>query len=157
MIRLCRLIEKLTVVNVAAMRVQGGNLDGFRILDLTTEPGFLAGKLLGDLGADVIKIEPPGGDQARRRGPFVGGTADAERSILWLALNTSKRGITLNLNTARGREIFLSLCRQADAVIESAGPADPQSLAARHLGYPTLQAANKKLVVCSTARSARTG
>src|SRR5512143_3929741 len=106
------------------MHVQGGNLDGYRILDLTTEAGFLAGKLLGDLGADVIKIEPPGGDPARRRPPFVGDTVDAERSILWLALNTSKRGITLNLDTAHGRKIFLSLCRQADAVMESAGPAN---------------------------------
>ena len=134
-----------------------GNLNGYRILDLTSEPGFLAGKLLGDLGADVIKIEPPAGDPARHRPPFVGGTAGPERSILWLALNTSKRGITLNLDTAHGREIFLSLCRQADAVIESVGPADPQSLAARHLGYPTLKAANPKLVVCSISPFGQSG
>ncbi len=136
---------------------QRGNLDGYRVLDLTSEPGFLAGKLLGDLGADVIKVEPPGGDRARQRGPFVGGATDPERSILWLALNTSKRGITLNLDTARGREIFLALCRQADAVIESAGPADPQSLVARHLGYATLKAANAQLVVCSISPFGQTG
>ena len=88
------------------MHAQGGNLDGYRILDLTSEPGFLAGKLLGDLGADVIKVEPPDGDPARRRGPFVGGTADPERSVLWLALNTSKRGITLDLDTAAGARSF---------------------------------------------------
>jgi benzylsuccinate CoA-transferase BbsE subunit len=139
------------------MHVQGGNLDGYRILDLTSESGFLAGKLLGDLGADVIKIEPRGGDAARRRAPFVGGTADPERSILWLALNTSKRGITLDLDTARGREIFLALCKQSDAVIESAGPADPQSLAARGLGYETLKAINAKLVVCSISPFGQTG
>ncbi len=135
----------------------GGNLDGYRILDLTGEPGFLAGKLLGDLGADVIKIEPPDGDAARRRAPFVGTTADPERSILWLALNTSKRGITLNLDTTRGREIFLSLCRQADAVIESAAPASPQSLAARGLGYETLRATNPKLVVCALSPFGQSG
>jgi crotonobetainyl-CoA:carnitine CoA-transferase CaiB-like acyl-CoA transferase len=142
---------------VTTPRTPGGNLDGYRILDLTSEPGFLAGKLLGDLGADVIKIEPPGGDPARRRAPFVGGRADPERSILWLALNTSKRGITLDLDTARGREIFLAVCKQADAVIESAGPADPQSLATRHLGYATLKATNPQLVMCSISPFGQTG
>jgi crotonobetainyl-CoA:carnitine CoA-transferase CaiB-like acyl-CoA transferase len=142
---------------VTSTHAQGGNLAGYRILDLTSEPGFLAGKLLGDLGAEVIKVEPPGGDAARRRGPFVGGAADPERSILWLALNTHKRGITLNLDTPRGREVFLSLCRTADAVIESAGPADPASLAARGLGYERLRNANPKLVVCCISPFGQTG
>ncbi len=139
------------------MQTTGGNLDGFRILDLTSEPGFLAGKLLGELGADVIKIEAPGGDAARRRAPFVGGRDDAERSVLWLALNTSKRGITLDLDRARGREIFLALCEQADAVIESTGPSDPTSLAARGLGYETLRARNPRLVVCSISPFGQSG
>ncbi|MBI1814724.1 MAG: CoA transferase [Deltaproteobacteria bacterium] len=139
------------------MHITGGNLDGFRILDLTSEAGFLAGKLLGELGADVIKIEAPGGDAARRRGPFVGGRDDGERSVLWLALNTSKRGITLDLDCARGREIFLVLCEQADAVIESAGPADPTSLAARGLSHETLRARNPRLVVCSISPFGQSG
>jgi len=139
------------------MQVSGGNLDGYRILDLTGEPGFLAGKLLADLGADVIKVEPPTGDPARRRGPFVGDRADPERSILWLALNTSKRGITLDLTKARGREIFLSLSRNADAVIESAGPVGPDSLGAHGLAYETLHATNPKLVVCSMSPFGQTG
>jgi len=139
------------------MKPTSGNLDGYRILDLTSEPGFLAGKLLGDLGADVVKVEPPDGDPARRRGPFVDGTGGLERSVLWLALNTSKRGITLNLDRPRGREIFLSLCRHADAVIESAVPAGPESLAARGLGYETLRATNSKLVVCSISPFGQSG
>jgi len=139
------------------MQPFGGNLDGYRVLDLTSEPGFLAGKLLAELGADVIKIEPPGGDPARRRAPFVGGTADPERSVLWLALNTSKRGITLNLDDARGRDVFLRLCRDADAVIESAGPDDPTSLARRGLGYDVLHAANPRLVVCSLSPFGQSG
>ena len=139
------------------MRPMGGNLGGYRILDLAGEPGFLAGKLLGDLGADVIKVESPSGDAARRRGPFVGGASDRERSILWLALNTSKRGITLNLDTARGREIFVALCRHADAVIESAGPASPESLASRGLGYERLKTVNPKLVVCSISPFGQSG
>lgn len=139
------------------MQIAGGNLDGYRVLDLTGEPGFFAGKLLGDLGADVIKIEPPAGDPARRRGPFVGGTADPERSILWLALNTSKRGITLNLDHPRGRELFMALCRQADVVIESAAPASRESLAARGLGPDALRAANPQLVVCSISPFGQSG
>jgi len=135
----------------------GGNLEGYRILDLTSEPGFLAGKLLADLGADVIKVEAPGGDAARQRGPFVGGRADPERSILWLALNTSKRGVTLNLEHARGREIFLALCRQADAVIESAGPGERTALVARGLGYDTLRRSNPKLVVCNLSPFGQSG
>jgi crotonobetainyl-CoA:carnitine CoA-transferase CaiB-like acyl-CoA transferase len=139
------------------MDLVGGNLDGYRILDLTSEPGFLAGKLLAEIGADVIKVEPPSGDPARRRGPFVGGVPDRERSILWLALNSSKRGITLDLGHARGREIFLTLCRHADAVIESAGPADRRSLAARDLDYETLCLANPKLIVCSISPFGQSG
>ena len=139
------------------MSATGGNLDGYRVLDLTAEPGFLAGKLLGDLGADVIKIESRSGDAARQRGPFVGGISDPERSVLWLALNTSKRGVTLNLDDPRGHEIFLSLCRSADAVIESAGPASPTALAARGLGYDALRAANPKLVLCSISPFGQSG
>jgi benzylsuccinate CoA-transferase BbsE subunit len=139
------------------METGNGNLDGYRILDLTAEPGFLAGKLLGDLGADVIKVEPPGGDAARRRGPFVGAIEDRERSVVWLALNTSKRGVTLDLAHPRGREIFLSLCRTADAVIESAGPQGPHSLEALRLGWDELRAANPRLVLCRISPFGQTG
>jgi benzylsuccinate CoA-transferase BbsE subunit len=139
------------------MHVTGGNLSGYCILDLTGEPGFLAGKLLGDLGADVIKIEPPAGDPARRRAPFVGGKPDPERSVLWLALNTSKRGITLDLDRSRGRELFLSLCERADAIIESPRPNSPESLTARGLGYETLHVKNPRLVLCSISPFGQTG
>ncbi len=134
-----------------------GNLDAVRVLDLTTEPGFFAGKLLGDLGADVVKIEPPAGDPARRRPPFVGGRPDPERSVLWLALNTSKRGITLDLDTPGGREIFVRLCRHADAVVESASPDSPMSLARRGLPYSVLSTVNRGLVVCAISPFGQTG
>src|SRR3972149_6714403 len=71
-------------------------LSPFRALDLTDEKGFLCGKMLGDLGADVIKIEKPGGDPARSIGPFYHDLPDPEKSLYWFAFNTSKRGITLN-------------------------------------------------------------
>src|SRR5437660_1724718 len=94
-------------------------LDGTRVLDLTREPGFLAGKLLGDLGADVVKVEPPAGDPARCRPPFRGGIADPECSLLWLAGNTSKRGITLDLARPRGRKLLLDLVRRADGLLDT--------------------------------------
>ena len=72
-------------------------LNGLRVLDLTDGRAHLTGKILGDLGADVVKVEPPGGDAVRREGPWVGGIPDPERSFAWLASNTSKRGIVLDL------------------------------------------------------------
>src|SRR5262245_39843982 len=136
------------------MRVPPGTLDGTRVLDLTAEPGFLAGKLLGDLGADVVKIEPPEGDPARRRPPFWGGVADAERSIVWLALNTSKRGITLDLERPRGRELFLALADRADVVLETEAPG---RMAARGLGWESLHARNRRLVHCALTPFGQTG
>ncbi len=134
-----------------------GNLSGYRILDLAQEPGFLAGKLLAELGADVIKVEPPQGDPARRRGPFVGATLDPERSVLWLALNTSKRGLTLDLTQSRGREIFYRLCRSADAVLETAGPSEPHGLASLGVSYDSLHAENARLVICNLSPFGLTG
>src|SRR5215468_11872654 len=96
-----------------------GTLHGVRVLDLTGEIGFLAGMVLGDLGADVVKIEPPAGDPARRRPPFRHGIADGDGSLLWLALNTSKRGMTLDVDRPRGREILLRLAARADVVLDT--------------------------------------
>ena len=84
-------------------------LKDYRVLDLTDEKGFLCGKILGDLGADVIKIEKPAGDASRRIGPFFHDTPDPEKSLHWFALNASKRGITLNIEDAEGKEIFKKL------------------------------------------------
>jgi benzylsuccinate CoA-transferase BbsE subunit len=131
-----------------------GNLYGTRVLDLTHEPGFFAGKLLGDLGADVVKVEPPAGDPARRRPPFWGGVADPERSLLWLAMNTSKRGLTLDLDRPRGRELFLDLAARADVVLESDAPG---RLAARGLGWDALHARNPRLVLCSLTAFGQSG
>src|SRR5689334_18347686 len=76
-----------------------GVLGPYRVLDLTSRWGFLCGKILGDLGADVVKVEPPGGDPDRGLGPFYQDEPHRERSLYWYAYNTSKRGITLNLAT----------------------------------------------------------
>jgi crotonobetainyl-CoA:carnitine CoA-transferase CaiB-like acyl-CoA transferase len=122
------------------------DLQGFRILDLAEEPGFLAGRLLGDLGADVVKVEPPGGHAMRRRPPFWNGVEDSERSLGWLAQNTGKRGITLDLEKPRGRELLLRLCERADAVLETARPG---SLDALGIGYRAMAERNPRIVVCS--------
>ncbi len=129
-------------------------LDGIRILDLSEEPGFLAGKILGDLGADVIKLEPPGGDVFGRRGPFLGEVVDPERSLRWLALNTSKRGITLALASPRGRELFRRLAARADVVLETATPG---SLEALGLGWESFHAQYPRLSWCSLTPFGRTG
>src|SRR5262245_45813924 len=82
-----------------------------------------ATKLLADLGAEVIKIEPPiTGDQSRRRGPFPGGVEDPERSGLYLYLNSNKRSVTLDITTSAGRDLFGRLAERVDLVVHNAPP-----------------------------------
>ncbi len=98
-------------------------LDGFRVLELTETPaGAFCGRLLADLGCDVVKVEPLGGDEARRRGPFPGGVPDDEASAAFLFLNANKRGLTLELATATGIEIAARLAAGADVVVEDLTP-----------------------------------
>jgi len=108
---------------VIGQRDEATMLNPFRVLDLTDEKGFYCGKVLGDLGADVIKIEPLGGDPARNIGPFYKDIAHPEKSLYWWAYNTSKRGITLNIESSDGRKIFKKLVKTADVVLESVPPA----------------------------------
>lgn len=117
-----------------------------RVLDLTTERGLLCAQVLGDLGADVIKVEPVGGSPARQLPPFFRDQPRRECSVYWWAYNRNKRGITLDLDRDQGRDIFRQLVRQADFVIESA---DPGYWSARGLGYQDLNALNPKLVMVS--------
>ena len=91
----------------------------YRILDLTDERAFIAGRALSDFGAEVIKIEKPGGDPSRFRGPFYKGDPDPEKNLWWFSLNSNKKGITLDIESEKGREVFKKLVRTADAVLES--------------------------------------
>jgi crotonobetainyl-CoA:carnitine CoA-transferase CaiB-like acyl-CoA transferase len=129
-------------------------LDPYRVLDLTDEKGLLCGKMLGDLGADVVKIEPPGGDAARSIGPFYHDEIDPEKSLLWWAFNTNKRGITLNLETEDGRSVFRKLARTADFVIESF---PPRYLDGLGLGYAHLEELNPGLILVSITPFGQTG
>jgi crotonobetainyl-CoA:carnitine CoA-transferase CaiB-like acyl-CoA transferase len=112
------------------------------------------GKLFADYGADVVKLEPPSGDPSRTWGPFPGDTPHLEKSGLFFFLNTNKRGITLDVTTARGRELARALAADVDVVIENAKPG---ALASWGLDYPTLAAANPRLVMISITPFGQTG
>jgi crotonobetainyl-CoA:carnitine CoA-transferase CaiB-like acyl-CoA transferase len=118
----------------------------YRVLDLTDEKGPLCGRILGDLGADVIKIEKPGGDPQRNIGPFYGGESDPEKSLFWLAYNANKRGITLNIESGEGQKIFKMLVNNADVVIESFSPGYLDSLG---LGYSALSKLNPGVILAA--------
>jgi crotonobetainyl-CoA:carnitine CoA-transferase CaiB-like acyl-CoA transferase len=123
-----------------------GMLTGYRVLDLCGPEGLICGKLLADLGAEVIKVEPPGGDAARTIGPFFGDDPDPAGSLSWLAYNTGKRGITLDLERPEGRDLFLELIARSDAVVESFSPGHLDRLG---LGYDRLAADHPGLVLTS--------
>ena len=129
-------------------------LSGLRALDLTDITGAMCAKLLGDMGADVIKIEPPDGDAMRRIGPFLDGKPHHNRSLLFWFYNTSKRGITLDLNQKAGQELLKQLVAKADILVESAAPG---TLARLGLGYEDLKAINPKLVFTSITPFGQTG
>jgi len=121
-------------------------LPGFRVLDLTSSMGALCGKLLGDLGMDVIKVEPPGGDAARSEPPFAKGRTDPEGSLRFAYLNAGKRGITLDPTKAGGRKVLLDLIARSDIVLETFAPG---YLAAHGLGYEAFLARRPDLILVS--------
>src|SRR5687767_2833263 len=125
-----------------------GILSDVKVVELTHAPsGAFCAKLLADQGADTIKVEPPGsGDPERHEPPFIGGEPHPDRSTTFLALNTNKRGITLDLGQAAGRSLFLKLASDADVIIESF---QPGHLASLGLGYGVVRAANPKAILLS--------
>ena len=131
-----------------------GPLSPYRILDLTDELGFLCGKTLGDLGADVIKVERPGGDAARRIGPYLDGERDPEKSLYWFAFNNNKRGITLNLEAPEGQALFKRLVEKADFVLETFRPGYLEGIG---LGHDVIRAANPDTVLVSITPFGLTG
>ena len=121
-------------------------LSCYRILDLTTEKAFICGRALSDFGAEVIKIEKPGGDPARFRGPFYKDDPDPEKNLTWFAFNSNKKGITLDIETQQGQEIFKKLVKTADAVLESFAVGYLDSIG---LGYKDLSEINPGIVLTS--------
>src|SRR5438270_963969 len=92
-------------------------LGGCRVLDLADLSGAICGRILADLGADVVKVEPPGGEADRVQPPFVGDVENSERSIPWLAANVNKRGVTCDLASSDGRALFSRLVATARIVV----------------------------------------
>ena len=115
----------------------------YRVLDLSDERGLFCSRLLSELGADVIHVEPPGGSSVRHRGPHAGGGADPERSITWWAMARGNRSVELDLDDPDGRRSFERLVSGADILIESA---DPGHWEARRLGYEAMAENNPRLV-----------
>jgi benzylsuccinate CoA-transferase BbsE subunit len=136
------------------MEQKKGLLDSYRVLDLTDEKGFLCGKILADLGADVIKIEKPGGDESRKLGPFYHDIPDPEKSLYWFAYNLNKRGITLDIESRDGQQIFKRLVKTADFVIESFTPDYLDKLG---LGYADLSRINPRVIMTSITPFGLTG
>jgi crotonobetainyl-CoA:carnitine CoA-transferase CaiB-like acyl-CoA transferase len=124
--------------------MNNGLLNGARALDLTDETGFVCGKVLGELGIDVVKVERPGGDASRLIPPFHHDIPGVERSLYWKAFNTGKRGITLDIENPQGADIFRELVRRVDFVIESFEPGTLERLG---LGLDALRAINPKIVL----------
>ena len=132
-----------------------GALAGVKVIDLTHHiAGPYATKLLADFGADVLKVERPGGDPGRRLPPFFRDEPHRDRSLPFLYLNTNKRGITLNLKSDEGLAILMDLLADADVLVENFAPRVMPSLG---LDVETLREHNPRLVVASVSNFGQTG
>ena len=129
-------------------------LDGVRVLELAGAEGEYCGKLLADFGAEVIKVEPPGGSPSRGEPPFRDHRPGPDRSLPFLYFNANKKSVTADLGTEAGRDRVRRLARTADVVVESAVPG---TLAAMGLAYADLRAANPRLVYASVTAFGQTG
>ncbi len=122
-------------------------LSDLRVVDLSNGiAGAFCSKLFADFGADVIKVEPPNGDSTRTLGPFLQDRADAEASGMFIYLNASKRGVTLNLKSARGRNLAADLLKTADVVVESYPPGFMDKIG---LGHESIRKVNPGAILVS--------
>ena len=133
-----------------------GPLAGVRVVDFSWYvAGPFCARMLADYGADVIKVERPRvGDPARSFGPFPGDRPHPERSGAFLSLNTSKRGITLDLRAPEGLEIASRLVAEADVVVEAFSPGVMEGLG---LGFQALAVSASQLVYCSISNFGQSG
>jgi benzylsuccinate CoA-transferase BbsE subunit len=121
-------------------------LKGFRMLDLTDEKGAMCGKIFADLGAEVIKVEPPGGCSTRRIPPFLEDEVGLDRSLYFIAYEAGKKSVTASLESADGRAMVAELATKSDFLVESfpLGYLDSKGL-----GYDALAKLNPRLVYTS--------
>jgi crotonobetainyl-CoA:carnitine CoA-transferase CaiB-like acyl-CoA transferase len=131
------------------------SLDDVKVLDLSQGlAGPLCAKILADFGADVVKVEPPGGDSARAMPPHFGNDPHPEKSLVFLLANLNKRGVTLNLDDPEGQKLLRSLARSADIIVESFAPG---YLASRGLDHEALSRENPGLTMVSITPFGQTG
>lgn len=130
--------------------------EGIKVLDLSNHiSGSFCTKLFADHGADVVKIEKPGrGSLTRHIPPFVGDVPDLNKSVYFLYLNTNKKGITLNLKSDAGKEVFAQLVQDADILVESFAPRVSLALG---LGFDEIERLNPRLVMASISNFGQTG
>jgi len=130
------------------------SLGDLKVLDLAGPPGLYCTKQLADLGADVIKIEPPDGDPSRAIGPFYHNKVDPDKSLYWFHFNTNKKSVTLNIESPEGKKIFKKLVKGADIMVETFQPGYLDSIG---LGYSTLKKLNPGLIMTSITPFGQTG
>lgn len=133
---------------------QEGLLPEIRIIDLADEKASFCSKLLADMGASVIKIEKPGGDPSRQKGPFFKNASPPEGSLFFWYGNSNKRGITLDIEKSEGKEIFRRFMRTTDVVIETFPPGYLEKLG---LGFDVLSEINPSLILVSVTGFGQNG
>lgn len=126
----------------------------FRALELTDENGALCGKIMADLGLEVIKIERPGGDTGRNLPPFYRNTPGSERSLYWSFYNRGKKSVTINIENVQGQQLFKRMVEKSDFVIESYPPGYLDKLG---LGYQDLSMINPGIIMTSITHFGQTG
>ena len=129
-------------------------LSGYRVLDLSGPMGVYCGKLLADMGADVVKVEPPGGDPMRGTGPFLDQQPHSGHSLHWLHFNTNKRSITLDIASPGGAALLRRMAAGTDVLLETFSPGYLESL---DLGYDRLAEENPGLIYASITPFGQTG
>jgi crotonobetainyl-CoA:carnitine CoA-transferase CaiB-like acyl-CoA transferase len=139
--------NSVSIKDEGESKMAEGPLSGVKLVEYCS---FVSGpyctKLFADLGAEVIKVENPEGDEARKRGAFLDDHPHPERSGLFLYLNTNKLGVTLNLDSATGRDIFKRLIADADILVEDRPPGEMEKLG---LNYKVLKEVNPSLIMAS--------
>ena len=136
------------------MAESSGILAGLRVLDVTTGGALLCGRLLADLGAEVIAVEPHWGNPARFQDPFWHDQPGPDTSLYWLAYSHGKRSVTVDLQQESDRAVFQRLASTADVLVESYPPG---YLAGLGLGYQDLTQHNPRLIFTSITPFGQTG